>query len=64
MIGRVGGRHALLLDEVGAQLVQGRQRLHVVAADLAGHVAAAAELALEGDVDDLVGDLAAAVHES
>ncbi len=59
----VGGGHAVHLHEVGAQLAQREDRLHVVAAQLAGHVAAPAELALEGDVDDLLGDLASAVHE-
>ena len=42
-----------MLHEMSAQLAQGEERLHVVAAQLAGHVAVAAELALEGDIDDL-----------
>ena len=57
-------RHAVHLHEVRAKLTQREDRLHVVAAHLAGHVAVAAQLALEGDVDDLVGDLAAAVHQA
>ena len=56
--------HAVHLHEVRAELAQREDRLHVVAAHLAGHVAVAAELALEGDVDDLVGDLAAPVHQA
>ena len=62
--GAVAPRHAAHLDEVGPELAQRGDRLHVVAAQLAGHVAVAAELAAEGDVDDPVGDLAAAVHEA
>ena len=57
-------RHAVHLHEVRAELAQGQDGLHVVAAHLAGHVAVAAELALEGDVDDLVRDLAAPVHQA
>ena len=57
-------RHAVHLHEVRAELAQREDGLHVVAAHLAGHVAVAAELALEGDVDDLVGDLAAPVHQA
>ena len=60
----VGLGHAVHLHEVRAQLAQREDRLHVVAAQLAGHVAVAAELAAEGDVDDLVGDLAAPVHQA
>ena len=59
----VGLGHAVHRHQVGAQLAQREDRLHVVAAELAGHVAVAAELAAEGDVDDLVGHLAAPVHE-
>ena len=60
----VGVGHAVHLDEVGAELAQREDRLHVVAAQLAGHVAVAAELAAEGDVDELVGRLAAPVHQA
>ena len=59
----VGVGHAVHLHQVGAQLAQREDRLHVVAAELAGHVAAPAELAAESDVDDLLGDLTAPVHE-
>ena len=59
---RVG--HAVHRHEVRTELAQGEDRLHVVAAQLAGHVAVAAELALEGHVDDLVRDLTAAVHQA
>ncbi len=57
-------RHAVHLHEMRAQLAQREDRLHVVAAQLAGDVAVAAKLALESDVDDLVGDLTTPVHQA
>ncbi len=55
---RVRRRDLALLVQRPAELPDAGQRLHVVAADLAGHVAVAAELAFERDVHDVVVHLA------
>ena len=60
---RVRRRDSALLVERAAELPQRRQRLHVVAADLAGHVAAAAKLAFERDVHNIVVHFAPPLYE-
>ncbi len=60
---RVRGWDDTLLVQVVPELLGAGQRMHVVAADLAADVAAAAERALVDDVHQLIGDLAAPVGE-
>jgi transketolase C-terminal domain/subunit len=53
-----------IADQMGSQFANHFQRFQVVAADLAGHIAAAAGLALEGNILEPFVIADAAVYES